>query len=107
TRGRRWSTPKRLISILRQLRWGTASRPSGTKISPSWLVNSGRREVVRTVRQKKIGSMRWKNYAPAVSLIDPVLRVSDERQGSGYSIPSPPFRHIYGGGCRNSGRQCR
>src|SRR5579863_1197782 len=33
--------------------------------SPRWLINSGKREALRKDRQKKIGSVRWKQWSRA------------------------------------------
>ena len=63
-----------LISILRRLlQLDMASPHSDMLRSRPWLMNTGKREAVRTDHRKKIGSMRRKNCDPALAPVDPVL----------------------------------
>ena len=72
-RGRRWSTPSRLIIIRRPPWLLMALFHSVTMTSQIWLINFGKPGVVRTDHRKKIGSMPRKNYEPAPTPIDPRL----------------------------------
>ena len=68
------STRRMLISILRR-RVDMASPHSDMLTSQPSLTSSGKLEAAHTDQRKKIGSVRQKNCGPALTPVNPVLRV--------------------------------